>query len=274
MNKNGTFLEYATFIFIIAFSFSLTKMQSDHKANLKEQKMLRELQIEQDAANERNWLDRYIRISQNNNLMVKHDGDPSTDLIDVTIFASYSDPEKDDITFEWEYLDSWNNEDDKANILIDRPDLSDDDDNMVDFSIAAGIHEFQVRVTDSYELQAIETITIKVVDEPNAGPAGASEVFESGTRDGCLDANALNYNSKALIDDGSCEYPKDPFKGNTQDIKDFQKKHGLTPDGKWGKKSQAKYDEVEESKKQEEENKPEIKIEVEPSSESNPYDNE
>ena len=121
----------------------------------------------------------------------------------------------------------------------------------------------------------IETITIKVVDEPNAGPAGASEVFESGTRDGCLDANALNYNSKALIDDGSCEYPKDPFKGNTQDIKDFQKKHGLTPDGKWGKKSQAKYDEVEESKKQKEDNKPEIKIEVEPSSEStNPYDNE
>ena len=69
MNKNGTFLEYATFIFIIAFSFSLTKMQSDHKADVKEQKMLRELQIEQDAANERNWLDRFIRISQN---IMKH----------------------------------------------------------------------------------------------------------------------------------------------------------------------------------------------------------
>ena len=46
MNKNGTFLEYATFIFVIAFSFSLTKMQSDHKTNLKEQAEIREAKIQ------------------------------------------------------------------------------------------------------------------------------------------------------------------------------------------------------------------------------------
>ena len=69
----------------------------------------------------------------------------------------------------------------------------------------------------------IEIITIKVVSEQNAAPVGNTLVFESGTRDGCLDVNATNYDASALIDSGKCAYLKDPFGGNVQKIKDFQK---------------------------------------------------
>ena len=42
MKDNATFIEFATFFFIIAFSASMTKLQWDYKADLKQQKVDRE----------------------------------------------------------------------------------------------------------------------------------------------------------------------------------------------------------------------------------------
>ena len=84
------------------------------------------------------------------------------------MYARYRDPEKDDLVYDWTYLSSWNNTFDKEKIFVDsEPDFSMSDGFRVDFGIEAGIHEFEVSVADSYELQAIETVTIEVVAEPN-----------------------------------------------------------------------------------------------------------
>jgi len=249
MKDNATFIEFATFFFIIAFSASMTKLQWDHKADLKQQKVDKETEIRHNAEDQLNWQDRYVRIISNDAILIKHDGDPGTTLIDVTMYARYRDPEKDDLVYEWTYLNSWDNKLDKERIFIDtEPDFYDSDGFRVDFGIEAGVHEFEVSVTDSYELQAIEIVTIEVIAEPNLVPGGSTLVFEKGSKDGCMDKTALNYDSSAMFDDNSCEYPKDPFKGNKVEIIKFQTENGLTPDGVWGPTSQTKFDALETKK--------------------------
>ena len=42
----------------------------------------------------------------------------------------------------------------------------------VDFSIEAGVHEFELSVTDSYGAETMEIVTIEVAPEPNNFPTG------------------------------------------------------------------------------------------------------
>ena len=110
MKDNATFIEFATFFFIIAFSASMTKLQWDYKADLKQQKVDRETEIRHNAEDERNWNDRFVRLTSNDAISIKHDGDPESDLFDIVMDASsYVDPEQDIIDYSWTYLRSCEN---------------------------------------------------------------------------------------------------------------------------------------------------------------------
>ena len=97
MKDNATFIEFATFFFIIAFSVTMTKMQWDHNDNVVQNKVDRELKIQNDADQILAWYDRITRIQSIG--IIDHDGDPNTNLFDVIIDASsYVDPDKDFIS--------------------------------------------------------------------------------------------------------------------------------------------------------------------------------
>ena len=116
MKDNATFIEFATFFFIIAFSVTMTKMQWDHNDNVVQNKVDRELKIQNDADEVLAWYDRITRIQSIG--IIHHDGDPNTNLFDVIIDASsYVDPDKDFISYSWVYSKSWDNRYDKNQIF-------------------------------------------------------------------------------------------------------------------------------------------------------------
>ena len=176
MKDNANFLEFATFFFIIAFSATMTKMQWDHKDNIIQEKADNELQILNDADELLAWNDRITRIQSIGS--IDHDGDPNTNLFDVVIDASsYVDPDKDFISYDWTYMTSWDNRYDQNQVfLFEEPSLATI--KKVDFSIEAGVHEFELSVTDSYGAEAVEVVTIEVGGESNKFPVGSARAFK------------------------------------------------------------------------------------------------
>tara|TARA_Y100000590_G_scaffold300217_1_gene338497 strand:+ start:121 stop:660 length:540 start_codon:yes stop_codon:yes gene_type:complete len=176
MKDNATFIEFATFFFIIAFSVTMTKMQWDHTDNITQARIDQELKILNDADELIAWNDRVTRIQSVG--AINHDGDPNTNLFDVVIDASsYVDPDKDFISYSWTYLNSWDNRYDKNQIfLYEEPLLSEI--KKVDFSIEAGVHEFELSVTDSYGAETLEVVTIEVGGEPNKLPVGTARAYK------------------------------------------------------------------------------------------------
>ncbi len=176
MKDNATFIEFATFFFIIAFSVTMTKMQWDHTDNITQARIDQELKILNDADELIAWNDRVTRIQSVG--AINHDGDPNTNLFDVVIDASsYVDPDKDFISYSWTYLKSWDNRYDKNQIfLYEEPSLSEI--KKVDFSIEAGVHEFELSVTDSYGAETLEVVTIEVGGEPNKLPVGTARAYK------------------------------------------------------------------------------------------------
>ena len=172
MKDNANFLEFATFFFIIAFSVTMTKMQWDHKDSIIQEKVDNELQILNDADELLEWNDRITRIQSIGS--IDHDGDPNTNLFDVVIDASsYVDPDKDFISYEWSYMNSWDNRYDKNQVfLFEEPVLSAM--KKVDFSVEAGVHEFELIVADSYGAETLEVVTIEVGGESNKFPVGSA----------------------------------------------------------------------------------------------------
>ena len=177
MKDNATFIEFATFFFIIAFSVTMTKMQWDHNDNIVQGRIDTELKIQNDADELLAWNDRITRIQSIG--VIRHDGDPNTNLFDVIIDASsYVDPDKDFISYSWTYLKSWDSRYNKNQIfLFEEPELVDL--KKVEFSIEAGVHEFDLAVTDSYGAETLETVTIEVGGEPNRFPAGRARAYEN-----------------------------------------------------------------------------------------------
>ena len=177
MKDNATFIEFATFFFIIAFSVTMTKMQWDYKDSIVQERKDLENQKQLDSDDELAWYDRLTRIQSIG--IIHHDGDPNTNLFDVIIDASsYVDPDKDFISYSWIYSKSWDNRYDKNQIfLFEEPELADL--KKVEFSIEAGIHEFELVVTDSYDAETLETVTIEVGGEPNKFPAGKARAYEN-----------------------------------------------------------------------------------------------
>ena len=177
MKDNATFIEFATFFFIIAFSVTMTKMQWDHNDNIVQGRIDTKLQIQNDADELLAWNDRITRIQSIG--VIHHDGDPNTNLFDVIIDASsYVDPDKDFISYSWTYLKSWDSRYNKNQIfLFEEPELADL--KKVEFSIEAGVHEFDLAVTDSYGAETLETVTIEVGGEPNKFPTGSARAYEN-----------------------------------------------------------------------------------------------
>ena len=177
MKDNATFIEFATFFFIIAFSVTMTKMQWDHNDSIVQGRIDTELKIQNDADELLAWNDRITRIQSIG--VIRHDGDPNTNLFDVIIDASsYVDPDKDFISYSWTYLKSWDSRYNKNQIfLFEEPELVDL--KKVEFSIEAGVHEFDLVVTDSYDAETLETVTIEVGGEPNRFPAGRARAYEN-----------------------------------------------------------------------------------------------
>ena len=177
MKGNATFIEFATFFFIIAFSASMTKMQWDYKDSIVQEREDLETKKQLDANDELAWYDRLTRIQSIG--IIHHDGDPNTNLFDVIIDASsYVDPDKDFISYSWSYSQSWDSKLVRNQIFLDDdPELADL--KKVEFSIEAGIHEFELVVTDSYDAETLETVTIEVGGEPNKFPAGKARAYEN-----------------------------------------------------------------------------------------------
>ena len=117
MKDNATFIEFATFFFIIAFSVTMTKMQWDHNDSIVQGRIDTKLQIQNDADELLAWNDRITRIQSIG--IIHHDGDPNTNLFDVIIDASsYVDPDKDFISYSWTYSKSWDSRYGKNQIFL------------------------------------------------------------------------------------------------------------------------------------------------------------
>ena len=173
MKDNANFIEFATFFFIVVFSVTLTKMQWDHSDNIVQAEIDKRTQIQNAQDDLMAWNDRVTRIQSIGS--INHDGDPNTNLFEVVIDASsYIDPDGDVTSYKWTYMKSWDNRFDKNQIfLFEEPVLSEI--KKVDFSIEAGVHEFELSVTDSYGAETMEIVTIEVGAEPNKFPTGKAK---------------------------------------------------------------------------------------------------
>ena len=173
MKDNANFIEFATFFFIVVFSVTMTKMQSDHSDSIIQAEIDKRTEIENAQDDLIAWNDRVTRIQSIGS--IEHDGDPNTNLFEVIIDASsYIDPDGDFTSYKWRYMKSWDNRFDKNQIfLFEEPVLSAM--KKVDFSIEAGVHEFELSVTDSYGAETMEIVTIEVGPEPNNFPTGKAK---------------------------------------------------------------------------------------------------
>lgn len=280
--KNSSFIEFFIFFCFVAFIAAMMNMEADLEGILGTADMENKDNInlfEQRVA----WDNRVDRLSPIGT--VAHDHKPETDLFEIVLTATYQDANSDDLTYSWELINSWDNADDRNSFDIPVSFTPDNSSSKVECQVVAGIHEFQVTVTDTYGEETAEVVTIAVGSEENVAPSGrvsvvkrvpgcmdnkASNFNGSANSDdgsceypGCTDSSATNYNEGANVDDGSCQYPPppivDPFEGDVELIKAFQTQNGLNADGIWGPGSQAKYEEVE--NQLEEEDQPEEEIE-------------
>tara|TARA_B100002052_G_scaffold261811_1_gene255895 strand:- start:54 stop:521 length:468 start_codon:yes stop_codon:yes gene_type:complete len=151
----------------------MTKMQWDHSDNIVQAEIDKRTQIQNAQDDLMAWNDRVTRIQSIGS--INHDGDPNTNLFEVVIDASsYIDPDGDVTSYKWTYMKSWDNRFDKNQIfLFEEPILSEI--KKVDFSIEAGVHEFELSVTDSYGAETMEIVTIEVGAEPNKFPTGKAK---------------------------------------------------------------------------------------------------
>ena len=258
--KNSSFMEFLIFFAFIGFIGTMMNMEADLKDSSMESDtkyFVLEDHIE--------WENRLERLSPVG--IVAHDSKPETNLFEIVLTATYQDVNNDDLTYSWEHLNSWDNGDDRNSFSSPITFTPNSTSSKVECQIVAGIHEFQVTVTDTYGEQSVEVVAIEVGAEQNIGPSGRVSVVKRvpGCMDkkaqnfnslansddntceypGCTDLKATNYDSGANVDNGSCVYPPvDPFGGDIEKIKAFQNENGLNADGQWGPASQTKYDEI------------------------------
>ena len=264
--KNSSFMEFLIFFAFIGFIGTMMNMEADLKDSLMESDtkfFVLEEHIE--------WENRLERLSPIG--IVAHDSKPETNLFEIVLTATFQDVNNDDITYSWEHLNSWDNGDDRNSFASPIAFTPNSTSSKVECQVVAGIHEFQVTVTDTYGEQTVEVMAIEIGEEQNIAPNGRMSIAkrvpgcmdekaqnfnglansEDGTCEypGCTDSKATNYDSDANVDNGSCVYPPvDPFGGDAEKITAFQKENGLNADGQWGPASQTKYDEIQSQPKE------------------------
>ena len=168
MNNNGNFMEIVVFILFVCFIGMMSNMEWEAandslQIELKNKKSINNLFEERVA-----WDNRLDRIKEIGS--IKHDGDPETSSFDIVLEASFKDA--DDLTYSWEHLGSWDNQDSRNSLTDEVVFKPDNTSNKVDCVVNAGIHEFQVTVTDTYGAESSEMITVQVNGETNSAPAG------------------------------------------------------------------------------------------------------
>jgi len=245
--KNSSFIEFFIFFCFVAFIGAMMNME----ANLEDNSLVSDMENKDNMFNlfedRIEWENRLDRLSPVGT--VAHDSKPETNLFDIVLTATFQDGNNDDLVYSWEHLNSWNNANERNNFDSPISFTPNNSSSTVECQVVAGIHEFQVTVTDTYGEETSEVVSIEVGSEENAAPNGRVSVVKRAP--GCMDEKALNFNGNANSDDGSCEYPLpptvDPFGGDMTRIKAFQTAYGLTSDGQWGPTSQAKYEELKKS---------------------------
>ena len=263
--KNSSFIEFFIFFCFVAFIGAMMNMEADLEGSA----AAADIENKNDMLNLWNkqveWENRLDRVSPIGT--VAHDSKPETNLFEIVLTATYQDVNSDDLTYSWEHLYSWDNADDRNSFDSPISFTPNNSLSKVECQVVAGIHEFQVTVTDTYGEGTTEIVTIAVGNEENVAPSGRVNVVkrvpgcmdakarnysqsansEDGTCEypGCTDSSAANFDEGANVDDGSCQYPPaDPFEGDVEKIKAFQNTNGLDADGKWGPTSQTKYEEL------------------------------
>ena len=149
---------------------------------------------------------------------INHDNDPKTMDYDIKLTAIGLDPENDEMTYSWKQIAV--NKFEKGSDV----ELSNYDEAITYFTAKSGTYNFQVTVTDAYGDSAVATQIVEINAEPNSAPT-----------------------VKITVENESEPKPKntaDPFDGDVDKIKKFQKDNGLTEDGKWGPESQEVYDKL------------------------------
>ena len=109
------------------------------------------------------WENRLDRVSPIGT--VAHDSKPETNLFEIVLTATYQDVNSDDLTYSWEHLSSWDNADDRNSFDTPISFTPNNSSSKVECQVVAGIHEFQVTVTDTYGEGTTEVVTIVVGDE-------------------------------------------------------------------------------------------------------------
>ena len=161
---------------------------------------------------------------------IVHDRDPETGLFNVKLGAVGSDPENDKFSYNWEQIPVSPSDNSFTPVT-----LTGKKQGIKYFKAPEGEYRFQLTMTDAYGASDVTNQLIVIKGEPNNAPTVEFKVTEGVE-------------------------PIDPFEGDIEKIKEFQKKAGLEADGIWGKKSQeawkkAKEAELEQKKKDREERK-------------------
>ncbi|MFQ6607126.1 MAG: hypothetical protein ACE5EE_01170 [Fidelibacterota bacterium] len=92
---------------------------------------------------------------------LKHDGNPATASMTITLSGSGLDQDKDELTFRWEQIKG-------KEVKIDNPTAA-----KTSFEAGPGEYTFRLIVTDPYGEMATTEQTYRITAEPNTPPEAA-----------------------------------------------------------------------------------------------------
>ncbi len=141
-----------TWILIPAFLLFLTSsIMSVNKLNAEKAKKDAIAAAAEKEANER--AERTIKME------ISHDSDPATNTVSVSIVATATDPEGDEVSYNWTQIGG-------ASVDLQGTENT----STISFDAEAGEYEFMVSASDSYNSTCSETVIINVGAEPNTCP--------------------------------------------------------------------------------------------------------
>ena len=150
--------------------------------------------------------------------LVKHDGNPETNLFDLKLDAGNSlDTDNDNFQYEWSQIGG------------SPLDIASTDSKVLYLQVPPGEYEFQLEVTDSYADSTSISQTVVIAEEPNVAPKASFSIKNE---------------SKGVYFDNGPSWQASP-----DSVKAFQANNKLTSDGLWGPASQKVYEKMEASKK-------------------------
>jgi|GEM_PF-264185 len=159
--------------------------------------------------------------------LVKHDGNPETNLFDLKLDAANSlDTDNDNFQYEWSQIG--------GNPL----DIASTDSKILYLQAPPGEYEFQLDVTDSYGASTSNSQIVVIAEEPNVAPKASFSI--------------KNESKGVYFDDGPS------WQTIPDSVKVFQATNKLTTDGLWGPASQKRFLKIASDKKAKEMDKAKV----------------